>query len=114
MQTTSLKLKLLLAGIGLGMVAMGAVFAQADDPRPRSGFTLPAYNVGAGLSAPAGGAVLSGGMAGTHRLLMAGFQTPDRGATVTSNIGIATLAGALTLLLVQRRHGNHNMSRPGS
>jgi hypothetical protein len=99
-------LTLLLFGFGLVLVSTGATFAKTDILPVHLGPTTLLFNVNSSRSVPAAPTDRAAG--GAYSLAAASHQAQDTYATATFNMSSATLAGALTLLLIQRkRHAGH-------
>jgi hypothetical protein len=103
-------LTLFLLGCGLVLIPVGAAFAKADYLHVYFGSTTRLFNVNSSRSVPAG--YTDRAASGAYPLVAASHSAQDSYATTTLNMGSATLAGALTLLLLQRRHRGDNVLRP--
>jgi hypothetical protein len=102
-------LMLFLSGIGLVLVAAGPAFAQVDNLHLRSGAMTRTVGASTRLGGPAGPAALPDGSVGSsHTTSAANNKAYDGTAPAIPNAGNATLAGMITLLLLQRRHRTHN------
>jgi len=94
-------LTLLLFGFGLIAISTTAAFAKTDALAVSFGSTPLVFNVNNSWNNPAEPTDRT--VAGKGSLAAAGHQPQNDYATATLNVGSATLAGALTLLLIQRR-----------
>jgi hypothetical protein len=103
-------LSLLLIGCGLLLAPTCDAFAKADILPVNLGSTTPMLHVNSSRNGPAGHTDRAAG--GAHPLAAASHQAQDGYATATFNMSGATLAGALTLLLLQRRHRVDYVLRP--
>ena len=103
-------LTLLIFSFGLVLVGTGSAFAKVNLLPVHSGSTTPLYNVNSGRFASAG--YTDRAVGGAQPLAAASHSAQDGYATATLNLSGATLAGALTLLLLQRRHRADNVLRP--
>jgi len=103
-------LTLFLFGLGLVLVSTGAAFAKADILPVHFGSTTPLFHFNSSRSIPAGQTDRAAG--GAYSLAAASHQAQDTYATATFNMSSATLAGALTLLLIQRKRRGDNVLRP--
>lgn len=103
-------LTLLLFGFGLVLVSNGAAFAKTDILPVHFGSTTLLFNVNTSRSVPAGQTDRAAG--GAYALAAASHQAQDTYATATFNMSRATLAGALILLLIQRKRRADNVLRP--
>ena len=91
---------LLFLGVGLVLITAVTVLAQGNNLSLPSETTILKRNAGTSLSGSAG---------------LAMNQKAHGSATQTSfNTGSATLAGTLTLLLLQRRNRNDRILKPKS
>jgi hypothetical protein len=108
-------LLLLFLGAGLVRVTAGTAFAQGNNLYLSSGTTTRTFNAGSGLGGPAKPAAFPGGSrAGAYPGAAANHQAHNGASQTTFNTGSATLAGAFTLLLLQRRYRNDRVLRPRS
>jgi hypothetical protein len=103
-------LSLLLFGFGLVLASASAAFAKADILHVYFGSTTPMLHVNSSRNGPVGHTDRAAG--GAHPLAAASHQAQDGYASATFNMSGATLAGALTLLLLQRRHRADYVLRP--
>jgi len=103
-------LKLLVLGFGLVLTSTGAAFAKGDISLVNSGPTTRLFNVSSSRPVPAG--YTDRAASGAGPLVAASHAAQDGYATATFKTSTATLAGALTLLLLQRRHREDNALRP--
>jgi len=102
-------LKLLLFSFGLVLVSISTTFAKADRLHVYFGSTTLLFKVNSSRSVPAEHTDRAAG--GAPPLAAASHQAQDGYATSTFNVSGATLAGALTLLFLQRRHRADNVLR---
>jgi hypothetical protein len=102
-------LTMLWLGFGLVLVPTSATFAKADILHVYFGSTTHRFSINSSRNEPAGHTDRAAG--GAYPLAAASHQTQDTYATATFNLSGATLAGALTLLLLQRRHRADNVLR---
>lgn len=105
-------LTLFLFGFGLVLVSTGAAYAKADIFQVHFGPTPLLFNVNPGWSLPTGQSDHAAG--GAYPLAPVSPPVQDNYATITRNMSSAALAGALTLLLIQRKRRGENVLRPGS
>jgi hypothetical protein len=107
-QETIMKKSLLpfLFGVGLVLVTTSPAFAQADNLPLGSGTATLAFNNRTSLGGPTG-PVAPNSHVGSAYSATANYNPYGGATTTTVNMGSATLAGALTLLLLQRRY--HHM-----
>jgi hypothetical protein len=103
-------LTLFLLGFGLVLIPVGAAFAKADYLHVYFGPTTRLFNVNSSRTVSAG--YTDRAASGAYSLVAASHSAQDGYATATLNMSGATLAGALTLLLLQRRHRDDNILRP--
>lgn len=103
-------LTLLLLGFGLVLTPPGAAFANVDIPHVYPGSTTRLFNGNSSRLVPAGQTDRAASGAGP--LVAASHPAQDSYATVTFNMSSATMAGALTLLLLQRQRRDDNILRP--
>jgi hypothetical protein len=103
-------LTLFLLGFGLVLAPTGAAFAKTDSLHVYFGPTTPLFNVNSSRSVSAGHTDRAAG--GVSPLAAASHSVQDGYATATFNMSGAILTGALTLLLLQRRHRADNVLRP--
>ena len=95
-----------LFGVGLVLVITSPAFAQADNPLLGSGTVTLAFNNRTSVGGPAG-PVAPNSHIGSASPVRTNYNPHGGATTATVNMGSATLAGALTLLLLQRRY--HHM-----
>lgn len=106
---------LFLSGLGLILAGAGPAFAQLDNLPLRSGAMTLIIGASTRPGGPARQAVLPDGSVGSsHTAPAANNNSCDGTATATCNAGNATLAGMVTLLLLQRRYRTHNILMPKS
>ena len=96
-------LLLFLFGVGLVLITTGPALAQVDNLHLRSGTATRAFNDRTGPGGPAGQVVPNGPVGGAYPAA-ANHNAHGAATTATFNMGSATLAGAFTLLLLQRRY----------
>jgi hypothetical protein len=103
-------LMLFLSGVGLVLATAGPAFAPADNLHLRFAATTCTVGASTRPGGSAGPAALPAGSVGSsHTTPAANNKAYDGAATATHNAGIATLAGMITLLLLQRRYRIHNV-----
>lgn len=96
-------LLLFLLGSGLVWVTTGPALAQVDNLQLRSGTATLAFNESPSPGGPAGQVVPNGPVGGACPTA-ANYSSYGGASPATFNMGSATLAGAFTLVLLQRRY----------
>jgi len=106
-EKTMKKLLLLIVfGAGLVLASPHSAFAQMENPFVRSSTTASAFNARSGFGGPPNN---SGGNSYPGSAAMNSHAPHNDTTTATLNTGKATLAGALILVLLQRRYRNESV-----